>query len=164
MTFVADNTNLLILIWSYYWIAECSGTYKMKLRIRENSLRLRLTKSEVAKIGEGGAVQETVEFGGEPAQRLIYAIEVKNNLENSTAVFDAGSITVFIPKAQAVKWAQTNQIGIEAEKSIDGEKTLRILIEKDFSCLEPRAGEEDADTFAHPFQNGSGKSDTLNSF
>lgn len=32
-------------------------------------------------------------------------------------------------------------------------RTLRILIEKDFSCLEPRDGEEDTDTFAHPFQN-----------
>ena len=125
----------------------------MKLRIRGNSLRFRLTKSEVAKIGEGVAVEETVEFGGEPAQWLIYAIKVKKNIENSTAVFDAGCITVFIPKAKAEEWARTNQIGIEAEKPIDGEKTLRILIEKDFSCLEPRAGEEDADTFAHPFQN-----------
>ena len=125
----------------------------MKLRIRGNSLRLRLTKNEVAKIGEGIAVEETVEFGGEPAQRLIYAIKVKNNLENSTAVFDAGCITIFIPKAKAEEWARTNQIGIEAEKPINGEKTLKLLIEKDFSCLEPRAGEEDANTFAHPFQN-----------
>ena len=135
----------------------------MKLRIRGNSLRFRLTKSEVAAIGEGGAVEETVEFGGEPAQRLIYAIKVKNNIENSTAVFDHGRITIFIPNVQAEKWARTNQIGIEAEKPIDGEKTLKILIEKDFSCLEPRTGEEDADTFAHPFQNEAGKSDTLNS-
>ena len=136
----------------------------MKLRIRGNFLRLRLTKSEVARIGEGGAVEETVEFGGEPAQRLIYAIKVKNNIENSTAVFDAGCITVFIPKDQAEKFAGTNQIGIEAEKPINGEKTLRILIEKDFSCLEPRAGEEDADTFAHPFQNGQENQIRLTAF
>ena len=136
----------------------------MKLRIRGNSLRLRLTKGEVATIGEGGAVEETVEFGSDTAQQLVYAIKVKNSIENPTAVFDHGRITIFIPNVQAEKWARTNQIGIEAEKPIDGEKTLRILIEKDFSCLEPRAGEEDADTFAHPFQNEAGKAETLNSF
>jgi len=126
----------------------------MKLRIRGNSLRLRLTKSEVAEIGAGGTVEETVEFGGEPPQRFIYALMSTDNVENPTAVFDAGRITVFISKAQAGEWSRTNQIGIEAEKSIGADgRTLRILIEKDFSCLEPRAGEEDVDTFAHPFQN-----------
>ncbi|MBA4185821.1 MAG: hypothetical protein H0X49_17725 [Acidobacteria bacterium] len=126
----------------------------MKLRTRGNSLRLRLTKSEVAEIGAGGTVEETVEFGGEPPQRFIYALVSTDNVENPTAVFDAGRITVFISKAQAGEWSRTNQIGIEAEKSIGADgRTLRILIEKDFSCLEPRAGEEDVDTFAHPFQN-----------
>lgn len=124
----------------------------MKLRIRGNSVRLRLTKSEVAEIGAGGAVEETVEFGDEPAQRFVYALKAADDIENPTAVFDAGRITVFVPKAQAGDWARTNQIGIEAEKMIDDSRTLRILIEKDFSCLEPRAGEEDADTFAHPFE------------
>lgn len=126
----------------------------MKLRTRGNSLRLRLTKSEVAEIGAGGTVEETVEFGGEPPQRFIYALVSTDNVENPTAVFDAGRITVFISKAQAGEWSRTNQIRIEAEKSIGADgRTLRILIEKDFSCLEPRAGEEDVDTFAHPFQN-----------
>jgi len=126
----------------------------MKLRIRGNSLRLRLTKSEVAEIGAGGAVEETVDCGGEPPQRFIYALVPTDDVENLTAVFDAGRITVFIPKASVGEWSRTNQIGIEAEKSIgDDGRTLRILIEKDFTCLEPRAGEEDADAFAHPFQN-----------
>lgn len=125
----------------------------MKLRIRGNSLRLRLTKSEVARIGAGEPVEETVEFGGEPAQRFAYALVPKNDIENSTAAFDAGRITISIPKAQAEKWSRTNQIGIEAEKAIDENRALRISIEKDFACLEPRAGEEDADTFAHPFES-----------
>lgn len=125
----------------------------MKLRIRGNSLRPRLTKSEVAEIGAGGAGEETVEFGGEPAQHFIYALVPADNVETPTAVFDGGRITVFVPKRQAGDWARTNQIGIEAEKMIDDAKMLRILIEKDFSCLEPRTGEEDADTFGHPFES-----------
>ncbi|MBA3693199.1 MAG: hypothetical protein H0W77_07140 [Acidobacteria bacterium] len=113
-----------------------------------------MTKSEVAEIGAGGTVEETVEFGGEPPQRFIYALVSADNVENPTAVFDAGRITVFIPKAQVGEWSRTNQISTEAEKPLgNGRRTLRILIEKDFTCLEPRAGEEDADAFAHPFQN-----------
>lgn len=125
----------------------------MKLRIRGNSLRLRLTKSEVAEIGAGGAVEETLEFGGEPAQRLIYALASADDIENTTAVFADGRITVLISTAQANRWARTSQIGIEAEKTISEKRTLRILIEKDFFCFEPRTGEEDADTFEHPFES-----------
>ena len=126
----------------------------MKLRIRGNSLRLRLTKSEVAEIGAGKIVEETVEFGGEPSQRLIYALVPSDDAESATAVFEGGRIAVFIPKTQAAEWARTNQTGIEAEKQIDdGGRALRILIEKDFACLETRAGEEDADAFAHPLQS-----------
>ena len=126
----------------------------MKLRIRGSSLRLRLTRSEVAEIGAGNAVEERIEFGGEPAQQLFYALVPSDDFETPTAVFDSGRIAVFIPRSQADEWARTNQIGIEAEKPITGKaETLRILVEKDFTCLEPRAGGEDTDTFVHPFQN-----------
>lgn len=126
----------------------------MKLRIRGNSLRLRLTKREVVEISEGNTIEEKVEFGSEPGQQLIYALVPTDDAESPTAVFDSGRISVFVPKTQAKEWARTNQIGIEAEKTIeDSPHTLRILIEKDFTCLEPRAGEDDADTFAHPFQS-----------
>jgi hypothetical protein len=126
----------------------------MKLRIRGNSLRLRLTKSEVAEVGKGNTVEETVEFGSEPGQQLIYALVPTDDAENTTAVYDSCRISVFVPKSQAKEWARTNQTGIEAVKTIgDSSRTLRILIEKDFTCMEPRAGEDDADTFAHPFQD-----------
>ena len=132
----------------------------MKLRIFRNSLRLRLTKSEVAEIGAGGAIEEKIEFGAELSEQLIYVIETTTNAEKTTAVFDAGRITVLIPRAQAEEWARTNRVGIEAEKPLDDNRSLRILIEKDFSCLEPRKGEEDTDTFAHSFQNNQNKAET----
>ncbi len=90
----------------------------MNLRLRGNSLRLRLTKSEVAEISTGGAIEEKIEFAAEPSQHLVYAVEAKNDAEKPTVVFDAGRITVFIPEAQARKRAQTDQIGIEAEKRL----------------------------------------------
>lgn len=131
-------------------IFNAANQNKMKLRMRGNSLRLRLTKNEVARIGKGGTVEETIDFGA-LSQKLIYRLTVEHNIENLNAVFDGGLITISIPRQQAEEWAQTDQTGIESEQSIGGDKSLRILVEKDFSCLEPRKGAEDADTFIHPF-------------
>lgn len=130
----------------------------MKLRIRGNSLRLRLTRSEVAQFGDTGSVEEAIEFGGSggaASQQLIYSLVSSNDIEEPTAVFENGRITVSVPRAQAAGWTESNQVGIEAEKPLGGEgRTLRILIEKDFACLEPRKdGDEDTDAFEHPLQN-----------
>jgi len=42
----------------------------MKLRIRGNSLRLRLLRGEVQQFGETGRVTETIQFGASPAAQL----------------------------------------------------------------------------------------------
>ena len=44
----------------------------MKLRIRGNSLRIRLTKSEISRLQDGAKVEETISFATE--QKLIYEI------------------------------------------------------------------------------------------
>ncbi|MFN2456197.1 MAG: hypothetical protein ABR577_18490 [Pyrinomonadaceae bacterium] len=125
----------------------------MKLRIRGNSLRLRLTKPEVARIAEGLPLEETIMFGLEPHQRLSYALECSDNGENITADYRDGHITVRLPQSIARKWATTDQISINGEQTLDGGgATLRLLIEKDFACLTERRGAEDADTFPHPLE------------
>lgn len=122
----------------------------MKLRIRGNSIRLRLTKSEVEQIAENGSVEEIVEFGAPENQRFIYALTISTEIESPRAVLENNRISVLLPKFEAIKWANTNQAGISAEQTLGGDKTLRILIEKDFACLEDRPGEDDADAFPHP--------------
>ena len=124
----------------------------MKLRTKNNSVRLRLTQSEVARFAETGRVEETIEFGFEPHQQFSYALESDSEAQEIQAVIESNRIRVLIPKPQADEWTGTAQIGMENEQKIGGEKTLRLLIEKDFACLEPRAGEDDADTFPHPLE------------
>ena len=122
----------------------------MKLRIRGNSIRLRLTKSEVTRFAEKGLVEETVEFGTGEHQKFFYALSFSTDVDALRAVFENNRISVLLPKAQAEQWAQTNQVGIRAEQSLAGNKTLQILIEKDFACLEKRPSEDDADTYENP--------------
>ena len=113
----------------------------MKMRVRGNSIRLRLTRSEVERFRETGLVEEIIEFGN--GQKLVYALESAANSEIVSAEFDSNGITVFVPRKDAKQWVNSNQVGIEAGQNIGNGKILRLLIEKDFACLEPRKGEED---------------------
>jgi len=122
----------------------------MKLRVKNNSVRLRLTQTELTRFAAGGRVEEAIEFGLEPRQHFIYALETTADVETVSAAFENSRITVFVPKARAEEWTRTGQVGIEAEQPVGRGKTLRLLIEKDFACLEPRAGEDERDAFPHP--------------
>jgi hypothetical protein len=115
----------------------------MKLRMKNNSVRLRLSQTEAALFAETGRVEEAIEFGLEPHQRLIYAVESISEIEQMRATMENNRVTVLIPKRRADEWSRTAQIGIEAELPIGGGKVLRLLIEKDFACLEPRAGNDE---------------------
>jgi hypothetical protein len=46
----------------------------MKLRIKGNSLRFRVTPSEVKQLLRDGAIREHVQFTAYPRDRFIYAI------------------------------------------------------------------------------------------
>lgn len=119
----------------------------MKLRIRGNSLRLRLTRSEVDQFALTGRFADQISFGGE--QSLVYAIE-KTDTATVSAVFDDGEITVFVPAQIADNWVNTDEVGFEAAKLIGDRNELKLLIEKDFACLTSRSGEETDDNFPHP--------------
>jgi hypothetical protein len=113
----------------------------MKLRIHEGSLRLRLSQSEVARLGEGGRVEESIEFA--PGSGLLYAIET-GPASAVTATFDNANIRVVVPKPVAKRWIESDQTGIEASTG-----TLKVLIEKDFQCLH-REAEAGEDSFPNP--------------
>lgn len=122
----------------------------MKLRLKNNSVRLRLTQSETALLKTTGRVDETIEFGIDPNLRFVYAVESDGEIETIEAKIENNRLTICIPKDQADDWANSDRTGIEITREIKEGKTLLLLIEKDFSCLEPRKGNDDADTFPHP--------------
>lgn len=125
----------------------------MKLRIRGNSIRFRLTKEEVAKFGESGFVQDFIEFGVGEDKKLFYRLENSENSTQPNADFENGRITLRIPKSAAEQWTGTEQVGFETKQLLDNKNELRILIEKDFACLKPRSGEDNADSFPNPQEN-----------
>jgi hypothetical protein len=128
----------------------------MKLRLRGSSLRLRLGQAEVASLVADGCVEERVAFGSNTA--LVYAIKSDDRAASIEARFsqtkDSARIDVVVPRARAASWAASDDVGLEGSQSIEGEGPLRILVEKDFACLKPRAAEDDKDAFPNPQANG----------
>ncbi len=122
----------------------------MKLRTRGDSLRFRLTQGEVSQLVSGSKVSETVRFSSAAGDALMYSLEAHQQIAQPAAHFSGSEIRVDLPFAAVESWATTDQVGIESAQSIGGEKRLRIIVEKDFRCLQPRPGEDERDNYPHP--------------
>lgn len=122
----------------------------MKIRIRGNSVRLRLTQGEVESFNRDGFFEQTCNFGPEAGNRLIYRLEKSKNLVKPDARMVNGNITVFLPEKNATHWAGSDEVGIDYTKYQDSPEELRILVEKDFQCLKPRLEEDESDNFPNP--------------
>lgn len=120
----------------------------MKLRIKGNSIRLRLGRTEVARLVAGGDVAETTTFDPLGRQRLGYRLVAAPEVAAVAASFEAGCVVVRIPAEMATAWGTSDRIGIEAIQPVDGGAALRILIEKDLECLDAPVEESQADAFS----------------
>ena len=121
----------------------------MKLRIRGHSIRLRLGRSEVARLVAGDVVAEVTTFDPLGRQRLEYHLVATADVTRVAASFEAGQrLVVRVPTDLARSWGTTDRIGIAATQPAADGATLRILIEKDLECLDAPAEESQADAFA----------------
>lgn len=120
----------------------------MKLRILGDSLRLRLSQSEVKRFASTGHVEQTIRFGGDAS--MTYALESDDEISRLHASFEGSTITVRVPSVMAQQWSQSDQVSLKDTQSLNGDESLALLVEKDFKCAIPRPGEEDYDGFEHP--------------
>lgn len=120
----------------------------MKLRIRGDSIRLRLTQTEVATLAEIGRVEESISFGPSTSDRLFYAIGFGG--ETLTAKLTQTLVQVSVPADVARAWASGDAVGLEGAQDVGEGRSLRILVEKDFACLTERPHEDDTDAFKNP--------------
>jgi hypothetical protein len=127
----------------------------MKLRIQGNSLRLRLSQSEVAQFSKTGFVEDTVQFA--PGASFSYALESMSSLSAPKALFTNGWLRIQVPGADATAWACSDRVSISGEQAIDSIKRLAILVEKDYQCL--HGGEErDPDAYPNPLEETAPRS------
>ena len=118
----------------------------MKIRIKGNSIRIRLTRTEVDNFGKFGVLEEATEFGD---AKLIYAIESTSTIDELQASFANNRITVKVPEAIKHEWISTDRIGFENKFNIGNDKQLFLLIEKDFVCQD-NTFEDQSDNYPNP--------------
>lgn len=116
----------------------------MKLRIRGNSIRLRLLRGEVAEFGATGIIREIINFG---ASDLTYILQSADDADELSAKFTDSEIVVSVPAAAAREWTETEMISLTGEQKIADDEFLKILVEKDFVCLDRLDDEDNKDAY-----------------
>lgn len=120
----------------------------MKLRIKGNSVRFRLMRSEVKAFLETGRIEEHVQLGPKQQDSLTYAIEYAASATEASVKYEAQEFCVVLPQDVVQEWGNREQVGIYDAVPVFG-GSLTILIEKDFACLD-RSDAENADTYPNP--------------
>ena len=113
----------------------------MKLRIEDDTQRLRLSQGELDEFATTGRVKGAVHFGLNPDQRLTYALERSSerpqtmpNDEPVQVHYEPGALTVLVPFPLAKEWVETDQTGFSHSLPLAENQHLRILVEKDRDC------------------------------
>ncbi|RVU00645.1 hypothetical protein EOD41_11635 [Mucilaginibacter limnophilus] len=112
----------------------------MKLRIKGNAIRYRLSKTDVERFAAEGRVEETINFAGQPLKYILQ----QNNDDALSATYKDNVITMYMPVDMKNEWVDTEKVGFN---NTCGD--LQLLIEKDFMCLDDVA-EDQSDNFPNP--------------
>ena len=112
-------------------------------------MRVRLTRTEIAELAGTSAIESRVQLGAQSDCGLVYRLELSGSAVKPETIFQKSQICIRLPRAEALAWAHGQSVGIYSEEAWG----LKLAIEKDFKCLEPRSDEDDSDAFENP--NGS---------
>lgn len=122
----------------------------MKLRIKGNSLRVRLTPSEMTRLLETGRIAETIHFASDENACLTYALEHTPDDVAISVRYAPREVTVVLSSAEARRWSSGDDVGLYGETAT-ARGPLQLAVEKDFACLDKNDA-ENVDTFPHPHQ------------
>lgn len=121
----------------------------MKLRIKGSSIRLRLSRSDLAKLAGSGAIQDEVHFSSHPRDAWTYGIVRNQVVSAPTVEFNEKRVLVVVGEEDVRRWLSTEEVGIYFSLNIGVYGMLEVALEKDFACLD-RSDEENSDTFPNP--------------
>ncbi len=118
----------------------------MKIRIKGNSLRLRLTKTEVANFKVNGEIAEqTCVLGGVFHYKLVQ----DENATELNASWIGSGFQVSVPISLANQWADSDEVGFQNIQVLPDGTELFLLVEKDFVCLD-NTFEDQSDNYPNP--------------
>jgi len=86
----------------------------MKLRINGDSLRLRVSRSEVKRFFGGERIEEVIHFSSEPGANLTYALQAAADGGGTAVDYKSGNVTVLLSKLHIDSWRDASQCGVSA--------------------------------------------------
>lgn len=125
----------------------------MKLRLLDDSIRLRLSRSEVLAASEKGVVEGQTRFPD--GSRFTFALEGLDGEPGASAAYENDRLVVKLPSPDISAWAMDDSaVSLHGELPLPAGGRLKLLVEKDFQCLTPRSDEDQSDLFTNPDSNG----------
>jgi hypothetical protein len=121
----------------------------MKLRIKDNSLRFRVSQSELASLVDSGRIEKTIYFASDEHSRLTYSLECRSSSTHATLLYHPQKVTLVLPKDEVKAWGGSDQVGIYTTADVGPHGTLDLLVEKDYACLD-LSDADNHDTFPNP--------------
>lgn len=118
----------------------------MKLRIKGNSIRIRLTKPEVSKLANTGYLEEQTLFA---ENKFVYALSSVDDATALSATFNDNKITMLVPASFIKDWADNNVVGLNSIMPLNENDGVYLLLEKDFVCLDETT-EDQSDNYENP--------------
>jgi len=120
----------------------------MKLRLKGNSIRLRLQRSEVARLQDEKVVSDATEFPGGPP--LCYAIHVDPAVASVAIRYASERIELRVPVARATAWFAADEVTLAETLTLENGEKLLVVVEKDFKCLHAATMDDESDAFENP--------------
>jgi hypothetical protein len=121
----------------------------MKLRINQQSIRLRLSQNDIANLRLNSTVSVPLFWGMEEDDLLVYKLSIIEEGVSQVKI-KAEEINVIILKNAIENWLKNDEV-VSFECSFPTlSQPLKVLIERDFKCLTPRK-EDEGDLFENPY-------------
>jgi hypothetical protein len=123
----------------------------MKLRLLDDSIRLRLSRDEVTAADEQGIVEGQTRFPD--GSVFTFALEALQNSSSASASYSRDRLVVQLPAPKISAWAKDDTaVSLHGELALPLGGPLKLLVEKDFRCVAPRDDEDQSNLFKNPQQ------------
>ena len=116
----------------------------MKLRIKDNVLRYRLSIIEIDLLANGERVSMSTSIGNQSFRTSLYSAE-----QNPSATYEDGGIDVSFSKRKFIELKESEEEGFLYNFSNTDGSTLTVNIEKDYKCI-GRSPSKNIGLFPHP--------------
>lgn len=101
----------------------------MKLRIKNNGLRLRVSSAEAVTLALVGRVEDALKLG--PETCLAYELCLLTDIDQPAVCFDGGQLSVRFPTSWAEAWLAGEADSLRAELSTGEAEPLQLKIERE---------------------------------